>query len=356
MSISDDPVIAMSDEIVASPGDEAGTWILDLGSDSLVTYGYADDLQLMIGHPYCRAVVDADVFDHSVGQWRQIESKDWPAAFLCNGWWGVPTPRLLLSMLGHRPITPFLDKEGVLRFRGSEIRGIRARAVRYREDHQPVFASDRVWERPQSLACGLGRILRVCWYPNDDRTDIGDSVFVFSLDGRRIGGYWLPDIFTLGMACDDQGLTWLYGLGDADGFTALDSVGQQVAFFPFPGRLAEHMAFANGLLWVVNKAHGEVLGIDPELSVESGEAAIVKRFMVFWDHTFGMTARDTTLLVSVNNSIIEYSLRGDSLTSWPYSVTRSEDIAWDGEALWMLHYGSPAAPTDATLLSRFRLE
>jgi hypothetical protein len=67
-----------------------------------------------------------------------------------------------------------------------------------------------------------------------------------------------------------------------------------------------------------------------------------------------MTARDdSTTFITRGRRLSLYDWNGATEVQWRLPVTPVGEIAWDGEALWVLHSGPDSARTDATLLSRF---
>jgi hypothetical protein len=143
-------------------------------------------------------------------------------------------------------------------------------------------------------------------------------------------------------------------------FTLRDSAFSALGGFTLPGfvdRVIPGMTWAAGRLWVLDRYASQILGIDTDSSLATGAAVIPDTITSSQEiySSRGLAWNGEQLCVGHSGRLLRFALNGDTAASLPLPY-RVEAMAWDGQAMWILHMGAGDATTDAMLLSRFYLQ
>jgi hypothetical protein len=202
--------------------------------------------------------------------------------------------------------------------------------------------------------------LSVVVLPFDAAPSPNDSVLVLNTVGEIVRILPAPRDKIINMTWADDGLWTMYD-SEPVKFTLCDSSFSVLGEFTLPGfidRVYPGMTWAAGRLWVVDRYVSKILGIDPDSSLLSGSAVIRDTIASSQNLYFtrGLAWSGKQLCVaSESGRLLRFNLDGDTVASLALP-TRVEAMAWDGEAMWIMHQGAGEATTNATLLSRFYLQ
>lgn len=350
------PAINLSDNPVTKKTDWQAMTKVNDSVFSLSFVGLSDvenrnaDIQIQFTHPEEYPYSDIFVIDSSTGK-RYALQRHIPGVMSFG-------PRLGSCLLSTstRPMREFLfGPDRLLFVVSSQITEPSARLIVYEPNYRVVTVSSvfNVW----TFAYDHGR-LWVFVMPFDE-TSRPDSVRVLSATGEPVQTLPWPWERIINMTWSEQGLWTMHGSQPVR-LTLRDSALSFLGEFTLPGyvdRVTPGMTWAAGKLWVLDRYASQFLGIDTDSSLITGAAVIPDTITssqeIYWSH--GLAWNDEHLCLNHSGRLLRFALNGDTATSLPLPK-RVMAMAWDGQAMWILHMGAGDATTDAMLLSRFFLQ
>jgi hypothetical protein len=259
-------------------------------------------------------------------------------------------------MWGDRAVERALGADESVRIKGEELSGVRARLVDYDPAYQFVTVRPgHTFRFYNSVSIAGGYLYVSSLLPGPGGW--GDSCTQLTLLGEPVGGVSRPGEIVYATAGTPDGSIWSVVGRNPHHLVRRDSTGTETATFTMPGDIKSDIAWSDRRIWFYNpNVHvPEMMGIDIAASIEIGIAQIDTSFALSVNGAYGLAIVDTIGYAMGLSSLTEFTMSGTVLRSWALPVSPVGGMAWDGEALWILHAGPPDARTDAVLLSRFRL-
>ena len=139
----------------------------------------------------------------------------------------------------------------------------------------------------------------------------------------------------------------------------VDTMGQVTSQYAAPSGWVYAMAYGHGSPWYVPHSYSDSVGvyrIDSDSTAIIGSVVSRKLFSIPMRSVDAMTTDSSGFIIANEDLLFRFSLHGELRDILESPVSRISGLAWDGESLWVLHHGPKEAPTDATLLSRFKFE
>lgn len=190
-----------------------------------------------------------------------------------------------------------------------------------------------------------------------------DRIYNLSLDGKLLKEFEAPAGYPFGLAFDGQDL-WL--ADGSDRIFKMDQEGDVLCQFTVPTDYPGGLTWENDKLWLSEHEHmsgiSQLFGIDPSASCSAGFAVITDTFDTPEGGGKGLAWDGEYLLVVVKNDLYPeahelYKIKtsGEVIQSYDIPVKSPHDIAWDGEAVWMLNYGPKDLIGHDPVITRFKL-
>lgn len=321
--------------------------------------GPIDDIWIRFwGPPRCLGM-EFDVLHTTDSIWRVIESRDEGGACI-----DIPTVSTwLLSVIDADPGRHFIGDGHVIRLRGDRIDGPAIRLIQYRSDYAPVVvnAADTYG------ADAIGFDGELLWAVTSSET--GDSLIAFNPAGERVRTMVLTGIHTAGIAWTGTEFFVIIAANPPRVATlTLDGVFKEVFTIPvgYWDNIRGGVAWQDSLLWLPRWGWPEgtsdmgLIAIDPVASMASGEAHIVQSLPAPDEF------RNMDAMTAAGESILVIARAQYALTQRLYRVSAAGEVddlgelrvaagpmTWDGESVWLLHYGASPFSTGGILMSRF---
>ncbi len=131
----------------------------------------------------------------------------------------------------------------------------------------------------------------------------------------------------------------------------------------YPGGLA----WGDNQLWLSEYQHMypvcSLFSIDPLISCQTGSADITNTFEIpdiggrglAWDGTNILVAGEDSSISELPCWILKMTPVGEEIQRYELLVKRVQDIAWDGDTVWILHYGPKVLRSSDPVISCFKL-
>jgi hypothetical protein len=358
LDITVDPIAARTDSI---PGDSVGSdrfayeYVITITDSIRESFGQVNDIHLH----YVMLSLDykPHIFNPMTEEWIPTEPG--------NGGWVMGPIEMHISEFISIGLEEFLDAgNGTIRLGGDHFFGATAQLVRYHPDYRCIKLLHRTaLTRVGGLAFHDGRIWVAVLYHSISPLIIADSVLVFDSTGTRVHTFD-PGLGHICGLTSHRGHMWAlayppYTLKQLDAdWEVLDSVwvfrwwdpfGMYRGFAP-----AYDMTSALGYLWV---GWGSSLaGYLTDSSLAIGEAVNPWQFPLLHFEGYGSVAWDGAYFYACGpEGLGRFNLSSWRVDNFPLYVEPETYLAWDGEAIWMTHYGPKQTFPNTIYLSRFRL-
>lgn len=368
-NLSDHLMLKQSEVISGQAGvfnDTAGLYI---PLPKLVLDQFGSQFEIHLSHYHnggYRGYLEFGVYLPESGDWLTLDDPgDYRGGILGQGLYG---DYRFLSVWGTQSMAEVIDTRGRLKVRGTfEYVDVRLAVV------EPSYAAELLDAKTNfgDITWSDGSlILKLVTRHTEGRIEWRDASGAINHSANS-GGYWHqimrsgPVIWTLSR---NDGLTLLSDIGTPLGHARLQ--------WPDGGGVDWDVpVLADGQIWLTgafgqspNLEWAGLIGFDPWKSIDSGYTVYSgrrewpRRLMspgdIEWgsgifhvlektDGYYGLSGFDTP-----KGHIFTVSSEGEILDSLLVPVN-ARDIAWDGEAYWMVHYGPPELPSTDLLLSRF---
>jgi hypothetical protein len=335
-------VLAASDPV---EGVRAGArdCVFDFGTThSLNEAGYNDFELTYYDGSSCEG--NAWVFNHSTQAWDRFASLFLPPGAECRPSWTKRT-----RLLSSRGLSAwdYLDESGRMRIRpGVPDAGCSTRSLKTAGDYLvvPLLYDESVTCRAIAYANGS------LWAASEAFHDLCE----ISLSGelmKRVETF----SYNRGLAFDGENLWY----ADLHGHVSkMTQEGEHLCEFCVPRTYPGGMAWVGGRLWYAEPATSNVsllFEIDVDASCASGSAVVTDTVQVPIGNCRGLAWDGGHLLVA-GKRLYKVTLSGNVVGSHPFPVRNVMDIAWDGEALWVLNDGPNGAGGNRDrIAARFRL-
>jgi len=380
LDIAENPVLAITGMIAPTdtiPGDT--TEYRFQISDSMRTKVFGID-DILITHAW----YGFQIYDYDFGEWRTLDSYDRDGVRE-SSLLTLPYFQTFLKKYSDDLEKSFLGDAGLLRIR-SRGTDFFCRLVTYHPHYEPILLPDLRDAIPMTLAVVGSQIWAVVAFPaGESWAQWEQSVLVVDFDGTIVDSFVLaefsegdPMIYSL---AEGNGEVWVL-TRTQDGFPhpsrglyTFNTVADDHSLVPrfvMPRRLENLHRVTSSIVWAMGRlfvsAHAKLLGILTGPSVESGEAVVDWPLSlgpdfrgargITWDGGY-FHLRNGSHLGTFNLSrtqVASYKLSVDGvLNQFGRGGRGLGAVAWDGEALWMLHYGPQSLSGPSLMLSRFKL-
>jgi len=256
----------------------------------------------------------------------------------------------LLSARGLQP-RDHLNEGLEMRVRGSYWSGPKVRALKINPDY---FIVPLMLGNVYSFN-GLAYDRESLWVSSN----FSDRIYNLSLEGKIIKEFEAPAGYPFGLAFDGQDL-WL--ADGSDRIFKMDQEGDVLCQFTVPTGCPYGLTWERNRLWLSeNGCLHRLFGIGPLLSCLSRAAVISDTFTTAEEGSKGLAWDGEYLLAVIKNPYSEahklYKIKtsGEVIQSYDIPVKFPEDIAWDGEAVWLLNYGPKDLINRDPVITRFKL-
>jgi hypothetical protein len=349
----DDPMVLALSDMIAPSGIEGTVFIFDVSGDSLVQAGRANDLDLFYaGIPSC-AEEDVWIFNKVTRGWDQIAFEG-PKPPGCTGL-TVPQHHLL-SAQGF-DIGDYIDAGNRVRVKG-EIQYIRIRTVHMNPDHHTIPLPEEGALSFSGLSYNHPNLFL---YSNATQ-----SIYRMTRSGRSRGVIDAPALCQPMLACDAAGIWMVGSCGRSREIVHVSYSGRLLCSFAYPYPYNSPVGIESGgeSLWlriqdwsVLSQRDIPLLEIQPGLSCVPRDAAVLDTVQVDPCYGNGIAWDGTHFLLNTACGLYRIGRDGAVDALYQLPVYNVSDIAWDGEAVWVLHRGPKELdlPCRRTMLSRFFL-
>jgi len=382
MSVLDDPVIGVTNPIPSPDLQYPGhtEYTIPIPHSVYDALSEIDDIALGLSYRADAVYSSIELFDYELNQWRGIAW--WSRDSICLNLWAGPHG--YLSTHSDDPDASFLGEDRVLK-----VRGVIGHPIVRLYDYHPAYAPVQlapllIIDRPGfrwrawPIATGLAVV--------DDEIWAIVSVPPNCAGGGQVGNDWLFIVDSTGAIVNrtDLGPQRIVAISAHEGAVwALLNHGRTLATLQHDGLMTERfelpmnegrsdwsygaLVSAMGRLFVADPLNHKLLGVLTEESLDSGRAVIDWRFSfpasLWGEQGF---AWDGGYFYGLHGPHLnQYNLSYQRTGYWRLSVGHANEtgahvpptgeIAWDGEAFWLLHYGSNHHAIAGLMLSRFKL-
>lgn len=181
------------------------------------------------------------------------------------------------------------------------------------------------------------------------------KIYRLSINGEVLDTFSIPDppSFSTALAFDGKYI-WLAGTENIIKYTQQGDIASE--FLGLGGKNTG-LAWGDNKLWLMGRFGGidRIFSIDPVASCDSNRTIIVDTLTVpsqfigglAWDGENLLVSSDRLYVIAPSDSVIEdFRI---------YANNYGRDIAWDGDAVWLLHRGTRQYSAKYVVLSRFLL-
>lgn len=343
----DDPIVLEISTFLSAGVNWQGDSVFDFSGTMLVQTDDYNDFELTY---WTSSSCDEDVwvYNSRKQKWDQIGFSPGPGIMCLT----VITEQGHLFSARGLQARDYLDKDLEMRVKGSVSRP-KVRALKINPDYfiVPIMLGN-VYSF-NGLAYD-GESLWVC-------SNFSDRIYNLALKGRILKEFEAPSEYPFGLAFDGQNL-WL--ADGSDRIFKMDQEGDVLCQFTVPTICPYGLTWERNRLWL--SEHGclffhRLFGIDPLASCLSGFAVITDTFDTPEEGSKGLAWEGEYLFGVIKNPYSEahklYKIKtsGEVIQSYDIPVKFPEDIAWDGEAVWMLNYGPRDLINHDPVITRFKL-
>lgn len=335
----DEPILVeASDWVLPNDGAEH-EFTFDIGDLPLVQSQAFNDLEIAYT---TSSSCDEDMWVHNpfLDYWHMVGRAPDPSTYCACV---ISTQRHALSAKGI-DVTPVLDDQNHVRFRGDgsspEIRVLRLNAN---------YFAVPVTKNGDQYYDGLAYADHSFWLSSN----WFDMIYRVSLSGSILTAFPSPEPYPFGLAFDGS-YVWL--ADGTDRIFKLSPHGYVLGSFSVPTDFPGGLAWGNSKLWLLEYegTDPEIFCIDPDGSCAVGEAVIISTLASPCQYCWGLAWNGDNLLVG-GEILYEVSLGGEILQEHDLPVIGVKDIAWDGEAVWLLNQGPHGCPGRDQVITRLRL-
>jgi len=183
-------------------------------------------------------------------------------------------------------------------------------------------------------------------------SNASNELYKVSLSGAILEELAAPSRYPFGLAFDGQNL-WL--ADGTDRIFELTPDGDILCEFSVPTDYPGGLAWGDDKLWLTEYGGSQSLfGIEPDASCNTGVAVITDELQTPGGNSYGITWDGTHLLVA-SDKLYKVTTAGYLAEVYNLPVVSVKDIAWDGEAVWLLNQGPINVWGCDPVISRFRL-
>lgn len=331
-----------------------GPVLIQLRDDSLHASGDYDDIAIRYIGDVPLVFDTLYIYNYHIHNWQQIQAT-FPLTPLRVGedfiWTGA---QRLSSQVSSTSPEYYLGTSGRLLLTTVAQGAFDAFLVRYDINYHFVTLRHEglVWHA--SMDWHNGRL-----YVSSGYT-VRDSLIVYDPSGERV---WSAE-YEPGMVTNsafDGTYLWAY-VPSENRLHRIDTTGVAVLSLNAPLNAIDALIWAQQTLWYLggeDENRGYLYRVDLDSSLVLGGILASVEFRATTQHVSAMAQDSAGFIFAIASSpvvIRRVTFDGVDRESYECGVGEVNAIAWDGESLWALHHGAPAARTDATLLTRFTLE
>jgi hypothetical protein len=294
------------------------------------------------------------VLDPARHDWREIEGA-LPLEGLCIPPCSDHIDRLL-SQEFDQPIRQCLDSAGTLRIGSQYVWGHSARLIAYNPEYQfkTIRKSQLVLYWSAALARRGDTLLMFSTHDDIVTGQLVDSLIEFDLLANRLAGRAAQYREHVDVAIGQEGI-WRIESGNAsDTIVCRSHDGSILHQFEFEGPhyTARTICERDSRLWIVSTSHqGEV-----DVAASDGAGICIFANVIQFSATTSLIRhQDGFAALSGANLVVMDSI-GQITGEYELPVSNVSAILSDDETIWMTHHGPRGVYTDATLLTRFKLE
>ncbi|TET26648.1 MAG: hypothetical protein E3J76_00095 [Candidatus Aminicenantes bacterium] len=344
----DEPIVLEVSAFLSASVNWQGDFVFDFNGVILVQTDAYNDFELTY---WTSSSCDEDVWVYNFRKrrWDQIGFSPGPG-IMC---FTVITEQGHLFSARGLEAKDYLEEDLEMRVKGS-VSGPKVRALKINPDY---FIVPIRLENVRSFN-GLVHDGESLWISSNS----SDRIYNLSLEGKIIKEFEALAGYPFGLAFDGQDL-WL--ADGSDRIFKMDQEGDVLCQFTVPTDYPGGLTWENDKLWLSEYEHmygiSQLFGIDPYASCSAGFAVITDTFDTPEGGSTGLAWDGEYLLVVIKNPYSEahklYKIKtsGEVIQSYDIPVKFPKDIAWDGEAVWLLNYGPKDLINHDPVITRFKL-
>jgi hypothetical protein len=350
-SFIDEPIVLERSEPATLSRIEGDDYVIDMSGVPLIANGAYNDI-LISYSTITSCDEDVYILNAETREWEQIGYAIEPGS-------GIGCRQMAAEhfhLLSSKGISPkhCLDADNEIRLRGYVLAytnqpNPKAEALRVNPDYLSVPLPARYFWRFDGLAYEDGSL----W----TSTDWFDKIYELAPSGEILREFSPPSEDAYGMASDGANL-WLADRGGAVFKITRD--GEVLCSFNVPVQSATGLAWGNGKLWlgdygrVTPHRDSKIYGIAAEASCNSGAAIFTDELEIPGGRAIGLAWDGSHILVA-SDSLYKVAESGAVAAAYAFPVNSVTDIAWDGEAVWILNTGPSDLRVMGPVATRFRL-
>jgi len=189
------------------------------------------------------------------------------------------------------------------------------------------------------------------------------GIYRISLTGMMLRWFTAPSQYPRGMAYDGRYL-WLVSrtfdiVGKPYHIIKMSLEGEYLGYFSVPLEEPWGLTWGEDKLWLTENSwsNSRIFGIEPDVSIISRKAVVTDTLQAPGDGYgySGLAWNGSQLLAVREDTLFILTTSGDIQRKYSLPVGRISDMAWDGEAVWMLSSGLRDLENQDQMLVRFKL-
>ncbi len=347
----DDPILLAESDQISPAYTDGDTFVFECFVIPMVRQSEANDFELSyITGSSCDE--DVWVYNFKTQAWDQIGFYPGPG-FLC--FTVISQQSHLFSDKGFKA-EDYLNEMLQMKVRGA-VGAPKVRALRINPDY---FAVPLRVERVRDYY-GLTHDRDSLWISSRHP----DRLYNVSFEGFVLNEFELPSECPVGLAFDGQFL-WL-----ADGINQIFKMtrdGTALCQFSVPTDYPGGLAWGKNQLWLSEYEQMlftlcSLVSINPQLSCQTGSADVTNTFEIpdiggrglAWDGTNILVAGEDSSISERPCWLLKMTPAGEEIQRYELLVKHVQDIAWDGNTVWILNYGLKELRSSDPVISCFKL-